>query len=355
MTKKERTLFWVAGIIIFVFFLYLINDILLPFVVGILVAYFLDPVVGKLEKSKLSRTTATLIITATFFVVIFVLAALLVPVLYDQLVELAKKIPQYTKELQEKYLPILTSMIDKVDHEAAQKIKDTTANISGYIVQFLGELLTDLGKSGVALLNLISLIFISPVVSFYMLRDWHKIIAKVNSLLPVDHASTIREQVKKVDETLAGYIRGQSNVCVILGIFYATGLLLIGVEFGFFIGFATGILAFIPFVGFLIGFITALFITFFQFGDISHILMVVGVFMAGQVLESNFLTPKLVGEKVGLHPVWVIFGLLVGGALFGFTGVLLAVPVSAVIGVLVRFSIEEYTKGPLYNGVGKKK
>ncbi len=351
LTTKDKALFWIAGSLLFLGFLYLVSDILLPFVVGIMAAYFLDPAADKLEKAGLSRTAATSVITITFFIITITACAILIPVLYEQFMKLAHNIPDYTRSLQERYGPSIKEFIEKIDPNALEKAEAAASDLSGYLIKFAGNMAASLWQSGMAMLNLISLIFISPVVSFYMLRDYDRMVEKIDDLLPRDSVKTVREQMRLIDETLSGWIRGQTNVCLLLGIFYAVGLSLVGLEFGLFIGLATGLLSFIPYVGLMIGMATGIAVAFFQFGlDFQNLGLVIAVFVVGQVLEGNFITPKLVGEKVGLHAVWVMFGLLAGGALFGFTGILLAVPITAIIGVLTRFALQEYKKGSLYKG-----
>jgi len=180
------------------------------------------------------------------------------------------------------------------------------------------------------------------------LRDWDRIIEKVDSWLPRDRADLIRGQVRQIDETLAGFARGQALVCLVLGVFYAVGLSVVGLEFGMAVGFVTGLISFVPYFGMLFGFAAGIGIAIAQFGEIAPVLLVAAVFGAGQIIEGNFLTPKLVGERVGLHAVWIIFALLAGGSLFGFLGVLLAVPIMAVIGVLARFLLAQYLDSPMY-------
>jgi predicted PurR-regulated permease PerM len=200
--------------------------------------------------------------------------------------------------------------------------------------------------------NILSLLFITPIVTFYMLRDWDVMVSKVNAWLPRQHAETIRIQLREIDRTLAGFVRGQATVCLALGTFYGVGLTAVGLDLGLIIGLGSGLVSFIPYLGTLSGFVIGVALAFAQAQDWHLPAMVAGVFIVGQVLEGNFLTPKLVGDKVGLHPVWVMFALLAGATLFGFVGVLLAVPVSAVIGVLVRFGLSRYLVSPLYKGNG---
>jgi predicted PurR-regulated permease PerM len=201
-----------------------------------------------------------------------------------------------------------------------------------------------------AVFNVLSLVFITPVVTFYLLRDWKTVTRLVDSWLPRAHAETIRTQLRAIDVTLAGFVRGQAMVCVALASFYGLGLTVVGLDLGLVVGLAAGLGSFIPYFGTVSGFVVGLGLAVAQSQDWTLAAMVAGVFVVGNLLEGNILAPKLVGEKIGLHPVWVIFALLAGGALFGFLGILLALPVTAVIGVLTRFALSRYLESSLYRG-----
>lgn len=345
MMKHPLRLWLIAALLLLVF-LYLVKAILLPFVVGLLVAYFLDPAADRLEAWGASRSLAAFSITVTFFLTFIIVAILLVPVLAEQVGGLLESLPAALEHAQERIMR--WDVIDELPVEQVEKAKEAVTDLSVPTLTFMGGFAKGLLQSGIALLNLLSLLFITPVVAFYMLRDWDRLVAKVDTLLPRQHADTIRQQMREVDRTLSGFIRGQTNVCLMLGVFYAIGLSLVGLSFGIAVGLFTGILTFIPYVGMLFGTALGVGIALFQFGDWLHVALVLGVFAVGQIIESNFVTPRIVGDKVGLHPVWIIFGMLAGGALFGFVGVLLAVPVTAVIGVWVRFAIRQYLNSPLY-------
>ncbi len=348
MQLKDKLIFWTVGLTIFILFTNMVSDILLPFVVAFIAAYFLDPAADKLENLGASRTTATITITAGFFIILTFITILLVPIMYDQFITMINKIPAYVAIFNEQIIPSFAHIIERIDPDAIDKAKEAVTGVSGYVLTFLAKMVGNIWDSGLAIVNLLSLIFITPVVTFYILRDWDNIIAKINGWLPPKDAPTIREQARLVDQTLSGYIRGQTNVCLISGTLYSTGLMFIGLDFGLFIGMATGILSFIPYVGMMFGVIVGLAIAFFQFGDITHLALVAGVFTIVQLLEGSFISPKLVGDKVGLHPVWIIFGMLSGAAMFGFTGILIAIPVTAIIGVFVRFALAKYLESPFY-------
>lgn len=348
MTAQQRAWAWIAGFALSLTALYLLRGVMLPFVAGMAVAYFLDPACDWLEEKGISRMVATTLITAAFFLLAILLLVLLAPLAYGQVVELFQKIPAYAAAVPDKIAPLLERLEPLIGSEGVAELRDILAASTGdmvtWLVRFAGALVTKLE----AVANLVSLLVITPIVSFYLLRDWDHLVAKVDSWLPRAHVETIRAQFREIDRTLAGFVRGQVMVCIILGSFYGIGLSLVGLDFGFVIGFATGLVSFVPFFGMLVGFVVGMGLALAQFDSWLSVGLVAAVFVAGQIIEGNFLTPKMVGERVGLHAVWVIFALLAGGALFGFVGVLLAVPAAAVVGVLVRFGMDRYLESPLY-------
>ena len=335
----KRIWFWLAIVAGFFLFLYLIRSILLPFVVGVLTAYFLDPAADKLEEWGLSRNIATALITISFFGLIAIVATLLAPVMAEQIGGLMQELPRYFYQAQQ----FVYSKLDSLP------ITGERANLNDAALNAIQEFIKRLVQSGLVVVNVVSLLVITPVVAFYMLRDWDKLVAEIDELLPRKHKATIEEQMRKIDATLAGFIRGQSNVMVILGTFYAVGLSLAGLQFGIVIGLLAGFLIIIPYIGAAISGVLAVGVAFIQFDELWRVGVIAAIFVLGQMLEGNVLTPKLVGSKVGLHPAWIIFGMLAGGALFGFVGILLAVPVTAVIGVLVRFAVEQYKRSDYYS------
>jgi predicted PurR-regulated permease PerM len=355
MTFRDKLLLGAIGAGLIGLFIYSISSILLPFVVAVIFSYILNPSADKLQKLGISRATSTSIIIGFFFTTLIAIGALLVPFIYNQLVELSQKIPEYLQLANERILPEFTLYLNKIAPDATAKAMASITEFSTYIFDFLGKMMANIWQSGLAIVNILSLLFVTPVVTFYVLRDWGKITGKINSLLPPKYAPTIKEQLKEINRTLEGYLRGQIHVCVLLGAYYAIGLTLAGLDFGFVVGMATGIVSFIPYVGMLFGFALGVILAIFQFGDWLHISIVIAVFLSGQFLEGNFVTPKLVGDKVGLHPVWIIFGMLAGAAMFGFTGILLAVPVTAVIGVLTRFAVTEYANSAVFSGKKARK
>jgi predicted PurR-regulated permease PerM len=347
-TISKRWLFWLAFAVGLLVFLFLIRSILLPFVLGVFTAYFLDPAADKLEKMGISRGVATLLITFGFFLTVILASLVIIPVIASQFAGLISAIPGYIADFETQYASEITQKLGGLTFIDMEQLRSTTSNISGFAVKLAGNFVTGLLQSGMAIVNLLSLILITPIVAFYLLRDWDHITTRLDSYLPRSEANTIREQLAIIDRTLAGFLRGQINVCLILGTFYAVGLSLVGLKFGILIGLATGLLVIFPYVGLMLGMGTGLAVAFFQFDSIEPVFTVLGVFVIGQIMEGYFITPKLVGEKVGLHPVWIIFGMLAGATLFGFVGILLAVPVTAVIGVLIRFALQRYLESPYY-------
>lgn len=342
--------FWLAVAIAFFGFLYLIRSIMLPFVLGIMIAYFLDPAARWMQRKGFSRVTATSLLVIGFFGILVLAIAALSPVLYDQIMALVQNLPKYVERAREYLAPQIDKVMKNLKTPSAPSTQQVISNASESFFSWAQAVAIGIFTSGAAFVNAITLLLLTPVVAFYLLRDWQVFIERVDELLPLENADTIREQMREIDRTIAGYLRGQVNVCLLLAAFYMVALGLTGVNYGVLIGLISGLITFIPFVGAMFGFVVAMAIALFQFDEFWRIALVAGVYGLGQMLEGNVLVPKLVGEKVGLHPAWVIFGMLAGGVLFGFVGVLLAVPITAVIGVLVRFAIQHYRESRIYVG-----
>ena len=348
MTGRRQFWFWLGGVAVFAGLLWLFSSILLPFAAAMVLAYLLDPLVDRLEKLGVGRALGTVIVLAAFFLLAIATVLLLFPVLNAQIADFAARVPELLSALRERlggFLETLESRLSPADLERARAV---VGSFAGDALAVVGSLIAGLWSGGLALFNLLALIFITPIVAFYLLRDWDRIIGAVDSWLPRRHAETIRGLAREIDGLLSGFIRGAAMVCLILGVFYAIALTLIGLEFGLIIGLLSGIASFVPFVGALFGFIFGVGVAFSQFGDWLPIALVAGVFVIGQVAEGNWLTPKLVGSRIDLHPVWVMFALLAGGALFGFLGLVLAVPLAVVISVLVRFGLGQYLKSEFH-------
>ncbi len=352
MTRESKFRFWVVGLLLFAAALWLLRGVLLPFVAGMAVAYFLDPIADRLERAGASRIVATVVITIGFVVVLVLVLALLVPMLQGQVAAFVARVPGYVEGLVTRAQPLLAQAQDYLDPEQAERLRAALGEFAGTAIAWFGRVLKDVLAGGVAIVNVLSLLFITPVVTFYFLRDWDRMVATVDGWLPRQSAATIRLQAAEIDRTLAGFLRGQASVCLMLAAFYGIGLTLVGLDVGMILGIAAGLISFIPYVGSIAGFVLGVLLAVAQSQEWVLPALVAGVFVVGQAIEGNFLTPKLVGDKVGLHPVWIIFALLAGGSLFGFLGILLAVPVAAVIGVLTRFALSRYLASPLYDNSG---
>lgn len=346
LTGNQQFKFWSIALGVFLLALWLLGDVLLPFLLGGAIAYFLDPVADRLEKMGCSRVASTAIITISAVVLFVVGALLVVPTLVNQVSDLVAEAPTYFANLQafltEKFPDLANS--ESTIRQSLHSLGETIQSKGGAVIE--GAL-----ASALSLVNVVVLLVLVPVVAFYLLLDWDNMIAKIDGLLPRDYAPVIRNLASEIDRTLASFIRGQGTVCLILGTYYAVALMLAGLQFGLVAGFVAGVLTFIPYVGALVGGGLAIGLALFQFwGDWGSIAVIVVIFVIGQVAEGNVLTPKLVGSSVGLHPVWLIFALSVFGSLFGFVGMLIAVPVAAAIGVVTRFGIGRYTQSHLYQG-----
>ena len=272
---------------------------------------------------------------------------MILPTLIQQSVQLFNIIPTLAQNFSDFLTEKFPSLLDEQStlHKSLETLGQT---VSEHGAQLLNTALS----SAATLLEVIILFVIVPVVSIYLLLDWDRMIGKIDDMLPLDHAPVIRRLASEIDKTLSSFIRGMGTVCLVLGTYYAITLMLVGLQFGLVVGFIAGLLTFIPYVGALVGGGLALGLALFQFwGEWGWIGAVAGIFASGQMIEGNFLTPKLVGNSIGLHPVWLILALSVFGALFGFVGMLIAVPLAAALGVFVRFAAEQYRNGPLYRGV----
>ena len=347
---RDQVKYWGAATAVFLVVLWYLGDVILPFVLGGAVAYFLDPVADRLERMGFSRAAATATITIIGSIVFVALMLLVVPSLIEQALALFNVIPKVFDDLRNFLTTRFPDLLDSSStlHQSLKTVGETIQDKGG-------ELLQAIFSSAMSIINVVMLLVIVPVVAFYLLYDWDNMVAKIDDMLPRDHAPVVRQLASEIDQTLASFIRGMGTVCLVLGTYYAVALMLVGLQFGLVVGFVAGALTFIPYVGAFVGGALAIGLGLFQFwGDWLSLGLVGGVFVLGQVIEGNVLTPKLVGSSVGLHPVWLIFALSVFGTLFGFVGMLVAVPVAAALGVIARFLIANYKDSRLYKGLPEK-
>jgi predicted PurR-regulated permease PerM len=347
--RSYRLLFWLGIVVVFIFVLVLLQAILLPFVAGVVIAFILAPAVARLEDWGVNRSLASLAVLIAFLVGVALVFTLLVPLIQNQVVTLVGKMPSFVAFLQDQFGRLITLLQQKLPADQVAKLQDMVGAKLGEALSWIGSLFQGLVTSSFAILNIVSLVIVTPIVTFLVLRDWEKMVALIDDYLPRQSLATVREQARIVSDTLVGFTHGQALVCLILAIYYGTMLSFAGLDSGLALGLLIGILAIIPILGGATGFVLALGLAASQYGTWREIIMVCIIFAVGQAIEGNFLTPKLVGDRINLHPVWVMFALFAGATLFGFVGILFAVPAAAVIGVLVRFALSRYRRSAVYD------
>ncbi len=348
---RQQLRFWLAATGIFMFLVWLLKPMLLPFVAGCAIAYFLNPVVGLLRRGGFGRPAGAAVVLLGFIVVVVAIMFLIVPLFESQVSALIQAIPSYAERLQQNIVPWFNEILDKISPEDREKLRVAASEHVGEAINWVAKFLRHILSGGFALLDILTLVFITPLVAFYVLRDWEIMTCVIDKALPRRYYDVIHTQLRQIDATLAGFVRGQAMVCISLGIYYATALSMTGLDFGIAVGLTAGMLAFIPYAGTTFGWATSLLLAAMQFGDMEHLGMIAIIFVIGQIIENYFLTPKLVGDRVGLHPVWILFALFAGASLLGFTGMLIAVPVAAVMGVLLRFGMQQYRASKYYQDV----
>lgn len=357
MTLERRVAFWLGALVVFVLFVFLLKPILLPFIVGMALAYMLDPLADRIERMGASRLVATLTILVLFTLIVVLALVALLPVLSHQVTLFIERMPDLLARLEVLGRELGAEWLDRgwlgslMPDQTGDSMTSTLGNLAAQAASWLAGVLGTVVSGGLAIVNLVALLVVTPVVAFYLLYDWDRMVAHLDAWVPRDHVGTVRDLARQIDDALAGFVRGQGLVCLILGAIYAVGLSIVGLNFALLIGVGAGIISFVPYVGTITGFVVGVAVALVQFWpDWLPILAVVAVFSVGQFVEGNFLQPKLVGDRVGVHPVWLMFALFAFGYLFGFVGMLLAVPLSAAIGVLARFAVSQYLKSPLYRG-----
>lgn len=343
---RDQLKYWGLLAFVFLLMLYTLGNVILPFIVGGALAYFLDPIADKLEAAGLSRIAATAVIAVGMLLLGVLLILAVIPTLINQLTALVNSAPEIFHKLQAFLIERFPSLTDETS-----TIRQSLTKIGASIQARGGELANTLIGSALGVLSAVLFIVVVPVVAVYMLLDWDKMIARIDAMLPRDHAPVVRQLAAEIDRVLAAFVRGQLSVCLALGTFYSVALMLAGLQFGLIVGAIAGAITFIPYVGAMVGGALAIGLALFQFwGDWLSIGVVAGIFAIGQFLEGNVITPRFVGKSVGLHPVWLLFALSAFGSLFGFVGMLVAVPVAASLGVLARFGIGQYQNSRLYKG-----
>jgi predicted PurR-regulated permease PerM len=351
ISLRNQLLIWVGLLLVGILVLWVFRSILLPFVAGIVIAYLLNPLVSLVQRTKLGRGWATSLVLLFVIAIIVGLMFLVVPLVAQQIVGLVARLPDYVVQLRalsNEWLPQLSVWLGQ---EQVQRFETQLTDLLGDVPIWTATVTAWLAQSGWSILNTIGIFIITPVVAFYLLLDWDSMVKGIDNLLPRDHRVEIRRVLNEIDRSIAAVFRGQGSVILVLCVYYASALSLVGLSFGLAIGIITGLLSFIPFVGFGIGFLLSLGIALVQFWpNWVMVAIVFAVFMIGQFLEGNVLYPKLVGSSININPVWLMFALFAFALLFGFVGLLLAVPLSAIVAVLVRWAARKYKESPLYLG-----
>jgi predicted PurR-regulated permease PerM len=347
--RAYRLLFWLGLLVLVVVVLGLVQAILMPFAAGFAIAYILAPGVTSLERRGVRRSLASLCVLALFLLGLTSILVILVPLIQGQIVQLITRVPNLVRSLQDQLGQLILMLQEHLPAEDVAKVRDLLSTKLAEALTWLAGLVQGMITSSLAILNILSLVVVTPIVTFFLLRDWEKMVAQIDSYLPRQSLGTVRGQARLVSDTLVGFVHGQALICLILAIYYGIALTLAGLASGIALGLLIGVLAIIPILGVATGLILAVGLAASQYGTFSAILTVCGIFVVGQLAEANILTPKLLGDRVHLHPVWVIFALLAGGTLYGFVGVLVAVPAAAVIGVLARFALSVYRRSSLYD------
>jgi predicted PurR-regulated permease PerM len=350
MNLQRQAIFWVATLAVLVLAMWILREVLLPFVAGMVLAYFLNPVADRLERMGVSRMVASLIIVALVILFFVILALLFLPILGAQIAALLQGLPGAITRLQALVTEENRDLLQRLFGDRLPDLQKSLGDIVTEGAKWFGSFIASIWVGGQALFSVVTLLVIAPVIAFYILYDWHKMIDKVDSWTPLRHRETIRGLAKEMDRAIAGFVRGQASVGLILGLFYGVALALAGLNFGFLIGLISGVISFIPYVGSLTGLLLATVVAVAQFWpDWTWIGLILMIFFSGQFIEGYILQPNLVGESVGLHPVWLMFALFAFGYLFGFVGLLIAVPLAAAIAVLLRFGLRQYMASTIYN------
>jgi predicted PurR-regulated permease PerM len=336
-------------LVVFVFLLWLLSEILLPFVAGLALAYLQVPLADRLERAGMNRTLAALLIVGLVVLTFILLALLLVPILAQQAAALIAGIPTFVTRLQALMSESGPAWLRQIvnDGDASKTMTELLTQGAGYVV----TVMRSLWAGGKVLASFISILVIMPVVTFYLICDWHEMVATLDGWVPPQYRETVHRLVREIDAAISSFLRGQAGVCLIVGVYYAVALTLVGLNFGLLIGLTAGVLTFMPYIGSMAGLLIATCVAIGQFWpQWTSIAIVIGIFLFGQFVEGNVLGPKLVGDHVGLHPVWLIFAMFAFGYLLGFVGLLIAVPLAAAVAVLFRFGLSRYFASPFYQG-----
>lgn len=353
MINNSTKWFIFAGVVFAGFLLYLLAPVLSPFLVGALLAYLGDPLVDRLETYKLPRTAAVVVVFVTILLLLILLPLILLPLIEQQISALVTKLPKYIDWIQQTVVPFISQALNIESGVLdMSSLKQAVAQHWREMGNLATKVVTMISQSGLMMAAWLANVVLIPVVTFYLLRDWDIVMAKIRKLLPRQNEATVVRLARESDEVLGAFLRGQLIVMIALGVIYSVGLWIVGLDLAFLIGMIAGLVSFVPYLGTIVGILLASVAAVLQFQDVLHLAFVAVVFGVGQAMEGMLLTPLLVGDKIGLHPVAVIFAVMAGGQLFGFVGILVALPAAAVIAVLLRHVVQRYTDSDLYADKG---
>jgi predicted PurR-regulated permease PerM len=349
---QQKTWFWLTLLIIAstLYALSTLSAILFPFLMGAIGAYGLSGIVDRLEKLKISRGLSSALLILAVILILLLLMMVFIPFLHNQLINLASRVPALMEDWYVSIKPFLEKSAHELGTPNPAEIKAQVTSHIGDIITWSIRIITNLFTNGMALANLISLILLTPIIMFYLLKDWPRLIRKIDETLPLTYQPLIRRHAQTMDAMLSAYAQGQGIVCLILMVLYSTSLWAIGLEQGIFIGIITGFMSFIPYIGMISGLLTSIAVTLANALGWAMLIKVIITFVIIGAIEGNYLAPRFIGERIGLHPVWIIFALLAGATWFGFLGILIALPSAAIIGVLVRIILEWYRTSKFYLG-----
>lgn len=354
MTLRAHILFWAAVTALFLLLVFVLGDVLVPFVIGMAIAYLLAPVMARLSCTGMPRSAAALVILLSFFAVVVAVLGLIIPFAYREAVQLAQALPSYAEQTRAALQPYFETLQTRFGAEDLSSYKDMVQGWVGRIFAVSGTVAGGVAggliSGGQAVVGFVALCALTPLVAFFMMVQWDVITRWVDDMIPRGSYETVKGLLHDINAKLGGFIRGQVMVSLILGSAYALALSVAGLKYGFLIGVVTGVLSIIPYVGSTFGLVASIALAWFQSGgDWTYVGVIAAIFLTGQFIEGNFITPRVMGQAVGLHPLWILFALLAGGAMFGLVGMLLSVPVAVIVSVLSQFAVKTYKQSPYYN------
>lgn len=347
--STTKVIFWSCFGILLGIGIHSLREQIAPFFIAFVLAYILDPIIrSNCQRFKLSRTLAATFVFILFLGLFILVTSLLAPLIYSQLATLVSKIPHYRDYLQGEIAPLITQKFKAIDPSITAKISSAIQNFVSSTLMLMARLFDNLWYSAKATINLIIITLLVPIILFYLLRDWDRVKKCLYDLLPLKHRDEINNMLKELSGLLSAYVRGQLNICLILSVLYGSFLSLIGLDLGLLIGVLSGFLVIIPLIGNLISFSLALIVGYVSFGLNYQLLYIAILYPSLALLENYFLTPKIIGDRIGLHPLWIMFSVFASGAIFGFVGIFFAVPIAGIIKVLLKYTIKWYKTSSFY-------